>query len=290
MRNIVDKKEKYDILERRNEIKNMLKAKRVQKGFTLLEILLVIAAIGILATIVIIAINPNRQLAQARNAERRSQVNTIYKALEQYLINTGNYPTGITTAVQDICINGNTTNCVNLGVLVPDYIATIPIDPGGVAYRVAINTSNNRISVFAINAELGQGIGINDRPWTPANISTALWLDAADASTITLNGSNVSQWNDKSGNNRNATQATATNRPAYNASGFNSKGIVSFTQASVHNLVTPTITGNGIASGQSISAIQVIKPKTGYAGTYLSSIGTRASGGGVVVFYSYFGL
>jgi hypothetical protein len=31
-----------------------------------------------------------------------------------------------------------------------------------------------------------------------------LWLDAADRSTLTLSGSNVTQWNDKSGNSRNA--------------------------------------------------------------------------------------
>ena len=200
-------------------------AKRKQKGFTLLEILLVIAAIGILAAIVLVAINPTKQLAQARNAERRSEVNTIYKALEQYLIDTGNYPTGITTAIQDICINGNTTNCVNLGVLVPDYIAAIPIDPGGVAYRVRINTSNNRVGVYASNAELGQGMGINDQPWTPAQLgsSLALWLDAADSSTIMLNGSTVSQWNDKSGNARHVLQATAANQPSYVANSLNSK-------------------------------------------------------------------
>lgn len=51
--------------------------------------------------------------------------------------------------------------------------------------------------------------------WTPAQISTALWLDAADSSTITLNGSNVSQWSDKSGNGRNATQTTASSQPTY---------------------------------------------------------------------------
>ncbi|MFM6579432.1 MAG: hypothetical protein ACKPIX_07645 [Dolichospermum sp.] len=49
--------------------------------------------------------------------------------------------------------------------------------------------------------------------WTPAQISTDLWLDAADASTITLNGSTVSQWNDKSGNGRHVSQSTAARQP-----------------------------------------------------------------------------
>lgn len=53
------------------------------------------------------------------------------------------------------------------------------------------------------------------QPWTPAAITTALWLDAADSSTITLNGSTVSEWRDKSGNNRHATQATTGNQATY---------------------------------------------------------------------------
>ena len=56
-------------------------------------------------------------------------------------------------------------------------------------------------------------------PWTPALLGAdlALWLDAADADTITLNGSNVSQWDDKSGNGRNVSQAVAAQQPAYDA-------------------------------------------------------------------------
>lgn len=51
--------------------------------------------------------------------------------------------------------------------------------------------------------------------WTPAEITTELWLDAADSSTITQDGSgNVSQWDDKSGNARHAVQATSSLQPA----------------------------------------------------------------------------
>lgn len=53
------------------------------------------------------------------------------------------------------------------------------------------------------------------RQWTPAQLSTALWLDAADANTLTVSNLQVSQWNDKSGNGRNAVQATSASQPSY---------------------------------------------------------------------------
>ena len=80
--------------------------------------------------------------------------------------------------------------------------------------------------------------------WTPAQISTSLWLDAADTETITLNGSTVSQWNDKSGNGRNASQGTAALQPAYTVNGLNGKPVITLTQdeLAVSNLV---LTGRG---------------------------------------------
>lgn len=66
--------------------------------------------------------------------------------------------------------------------------------------------------------------------WTPADLgaSLALWLDADDASTITLNGSRVSQWNDKRNNGINLSQATAANQPSYNTRTLNGKKVIEF--------------------------------------------------------------
>jgi len=52
--------------------------------------------------------------------------------------------------------------------------------------------------------------------WTPAEITTLVWLDAFDGSELTLNGSDVSAWNNKSGGT-DFTQATAANQPAYDS-------------------------------------------------------------------------
>jgi hypothetical protein len=64
--------------------------------------------------------------------------------------------------------------------------------------------------------------------WTPAEITTALWLDASDSSTITLDSSVVSQWADKSGNDRHATQSTARARPTVSAAALNGLNVLTF--------------------------------------------------------------
>jgi hypothetical protein len=66
--------------------------------------------------------------------------------------------------------------------------------------------------------------------WRPNDLggSLAQWLDAEDTNSITLNGSTVSQWSDKSGNDHHATQDTATNQPTYSATGMSGKPAVVF--------------------------------------------------------------
>lgn len=97
-----------------------------------------------------------------------------------------------------------------------------------VAILLLIATTSMRPGGDMRQTSMGVRLAPSGAAWTPAALGTnlALWLDADDASTITLNGSNVSQWSDKSGNNRNATQATAASQPLYSATGFNGKPTV----------------------------------------------------------------
>ncbi len=137
-----------------------------KKGFTLLEILLVVAAIAILAGIVIVAINPGKQLADTRNAQRRVNVNTISNAIYQYYIDNGSLPASISTTTGEICSDSTCTGLVDLSVLTDNgtYLAGIPVDPQctsahGSCYDV-VKDANNRITVSAPDAERGATISI----------------------------------------------------------------------------------------------------------------------------------
>jgi prepilin-type N-terminal cleavage/methylation domain-containing protein len=143
------------------------------KGFTLLEILLVVAAIAILAGIVILALNPTKQLGDTRNAQRRSDVNTILNGVYQYAIdNSGSFPTNIdsvTTSAQvlgtagsgcDTTCTATTTvaACADItSDLVSTYLVGIPSDPsdGSVTntdYYIDKDV-NGRITVGSCDAE-----------------------------------------------------------------------------------------------------------------------------------------
>ncbi|MSU75084.1 MAG: type II secretion system protein [Candidatus Magasanikbacteria bacterium] len=152
-------------------------------GFTLLEILLVVAAIAILAGIVIVAINPGKQLADTRNAQRRVDVGTILDAVYQYVIdNSGKLPDTVASpipvgvcsgalAASEIC---KTAPCaagvvdISALILAEKYLTAFPKDPNqtvpacnanGVCYRIS-KSVNGRITVCAPGAEQGAVISV----------------------------------------------------------------------------------------------------------------------------------
>jgi len=156
--------------------KKSTKSLNSKAGFTLLEILLVVGIISILAGIVILAINPTRQLGDTRNAQRRSDVLTILNAVYQYSIdNNGVLPTNVpdvsTSCVDDIeaeiCQDDGT--CTSLVDLHTDlvgasstYLVSMPLDPSNTAEAGAgsgysiVQLANGRVTVCAPNS-LGEG-------------------------------------------------------------------------------------------------------------------------------------
>ncbi len=99
---------------------------------------------------------------------------------------------------------------------------------------------------------------------SPLEIGTcALWFDASDLSTISLSGSSVTQWNDKSGNGRNFSNTTGLRQPTYSATGFN--GLYPALTFS-GSYLTRTITGT---SSSLYTAFLVVDPNNTTLGQYL---------------------
>ncbi len=110
---------------------------RKYKGFSLIEILIVVGLILILAAVTIVAINPAKHFRDTRNSERMSHVSEILNAVTQYTTEEGS-----TLADLGIveCGDGDTTiyvedegptdaDHVDLAELTPNYIVEIPQDP-----------------------------------------------------------------------------------------------------------------------------------------------------------------
>ncbi len=225
-----------------------MKIKNINKGFTLIEVLLVITLIGVLLTIGLVSFNTEARFIEVRNDTRRNHIQSLESAVNQYKLQEGSYPTGLSRNYQEIC-DPDATNCngfVDLNqFLVPKYLQSIPKDPndadttGGTGYSVAVDETTNTVGVRALQAEGGETIAINDPlpaettvtantplastvpvtpPWTPSQITTALWLDAADASTFTFSsGTTVNNWTSKSGGYV-LTQSDNAKRPSRSGS------------------------------------------------------------------------
>jgi prepilin-type N-terminal cleavage/methylation domain-containing protein len=144
----------------------MFNMKTQYKGFTLIEILVVVALIAILAAITIIAINPAKNFADARDASRRSDVTTILNAVSQYVVDGG---TLAADAQTDVIPNCPATIEIGTDVtvgdyydlnegdrMIPTYLVGMPYDPSTgtvdtqTSYTICQQGASGRFQVAAL--------------------------------------------------------------------------------------------------------------------------------------------
>lgn len=89
------------------------------KGFTLVELLITLAIIGILSSIIMVSLQGQR--LRARDAKRRMDFDALKKSLELYYTSNNHYP----DHGSHICIEADATFQSEL----EDYISYIPEDP-----------------------------------------------------------------------------------------------------------------------------------------------------------------
>ncbi len=85
--------------------------------------------------------------------------------------------------------------------------------------------------IAALAVTFGLSARADVRAWSPAHLGNdafVLWLDAADAATVTTDNGSVTQWADKSGQDNHAAQPDGGMRPGYEPDELDGKPVVRF--------------------------------------------------------------
>ena len=146
------------------------------KGFTLIEILIVVGILAVLIGAVVVAINPLRQLSEANNTARWAGITTIMNAVFQNIIDnggnwtcaSGDLPSSTTTMAAtggyDVCPCIVTSDPSYLGDMPVDPVSGTKADPAGSCtgydtdYEISQNATTGRITISASHPQLNEQI------------------------------------------------------------------------------------------------------------------------------------
>lgn len=93
-----------------------------KRGFTIIELLVVLGIIGLMASIAMVFFSPSA--AKGRDARREEDIKSIQSALNLYINQKGAHP----VCAQETIIDGS-NDCISSLLLSEETIKAVPVDP-----------------------------------------------------------------------------------------------------------------------------------------------------------------
>lgn len=201
---------------------------RTHTGFTLVELLIAVAIVGILASVLLMSLNGST--AQARDAERQADLRALQSAVELYKLKYGRYPAGCRDTTSSWTGNwsgqaGSGYQCASgnqyIVGLAPEFIPVLPTDPklnpafANSGYVYTTNPEGTVYKIMALNTvetevvQIGIGIGIDPHPMSrcgdmgssfaecaavPANPTGIQAYNTVGSTPFHCQASNQSEW------------------------------------------------------------------------------------------------
>lgn len=125
------------------------------RGFTLVELLVVIAIIGVLATGLIVLINPVKMIEAAHDTQRKNDLAEIQHMLQLYYQDFGKYPSNDLNhyiCVGSPCTGWGWGNAWLSSWNIPQYMTSMPKDPmsgSGYSYMYVASPTGDSYQLYA---------------------------------------------------------------------------------------------------------------------------------------------
>lgn len=137
----------------RPDPKDVAPGQREERGFTLVELMVVIVIIGLLATVVMINVLPSQDKAMVTKA--RADIATLEQAMEMYRLDNLTYPAGGDGLNALVAAPPGLTQSERYRP--GGYIRNLPKDPWGRPYQLAVPGKSGPFDITSLGADGAPG-------------------------------------------------------------------------------------------------------------------------------------